>query len=249
MKMSAVIIASGRATRLGDICKYKPKCLLPFDGVPFLRYVIFWLLNNGISDIVVTGSQASQVELIDNELQNNFPSTVRLVVERYPKSTVQSSYAGISEIKGENTLLLTADNIWNLDLQYFMKMHIERNAYCSALLTTRKNVPNSGMVKIDPQSKKVISLWDPTNEVSGLGASTMGFYALRTEAFLRSVDLDLDLYVERESMQRLTPNIWGIINNKFFYDFGTEERFKSLSDDPSVIDKYFGEPTLRRALE
>ena len=64
MNMSAVIIASGRATRLGDICKHKPKCLLPFDGVPFLRYVIFWLLNNGISDIVVTGSQVSQAELI-----------------------------------------------------------------------------------------------------------------------------------------------------------------------------------------
>ncbi|OGI22243.1 MAG: hypothetical protein A2808_02545 [Candidatus Moranbacteria bacterium RIFCSPHIGHO2_01_FULL_55_24] len=244
MNMSAVIIASGRATRLGDICKHKPKCLLPFDGVPFLRYVIFWLLNNGISDIVVTGSQVSQAELIEDEIRNNFPSSVRLVVEKYPKSTAQSSYVGVSQVKCRDTLLLTADNIWNLNLRHFIETHVERDAHCSVLVTTRKNVPNSGMVKIDSQSKKVMSLWDSENCVPGLRASTTGFYALRKEAFLRTVDLGLDLYVERESMQRLAPNIWGIVNNKFFYDFGTPENFKKLSDNPSVITKYFGEPTL-----
>lgn len=244
MNMSAVIIASGRATRLGDICKYKPKCLLPFDGVPFLRYVIFWLLNNGISDIVVTGSLVSHAELIEDEIRNNFSSSVKLVVERYPKSTVQSAYVGISQVKCENTLLLTADNIWDLNLQHFIETHVERNSRCSVLVTTRKNVPNSGMVKIDSLSKEIISLWDPENCIPGLRASTMGLYLLRREAFLRTVDLGLDLYVERESMQRLAPNIWSVVNNKFFYDFGTPESFKKLSDNPLVITKYFGEPTL-----
>lgn len=244
MDMSAVIIASGRATRLGDICKYKPKCLLPFDGVPFLRYVIFWLLNNGISDIVVTGSKTSQAELIEDEIRNNFPSSVRLVVESYPKSTVQSSYVGAAQVRYEDTLLLTADNIWNLNLRHFIEAHMEREARCSVLVTTRKNVPNSGMVKVDSRSKKILSLWDPEDHVSGLRTSTMGLYALKKESFLRTVDLSLDLYVERESMQRLVPDIWSVVNNRFFYDFGTPEAFKKLSGDPSVITKYFGEPTL-----
>jgi|SRR6185369_9054675 len=246
MLVSAVIIASGRATRLGDICKHKPKCLIPFDGVPFLRFLIFWLLNNGVTDVVVTGSETSNAELIEKEIRENFPSSVRLVIEEYPRSTTWSTFVGVSEVRSESTLLLTGDNVWNLDLRHFIGTHLERKADCSVLVTTKKNVPNFGRVKFDTLSGRIVSMWDPENVSLGTPASTMGFYALRKSAFLKIVDLESDLYVERESMQKLLPNIWGVVNNRFFTDFGTPEGLLRLSERSPVISKYFGKPVFRR---
>lgn len=242
MTISAVIIASGRATRLGDICKYKPKCLITFEGVPFLRFLIFWLLNNGITDIVVTGSNESHAELIEKEIRDNFPVSVRLVTEEYPRNTTWSAFLGVSEVKSEHTLLLTADNIWDLNLRHFIDMHLTRGADCSVLATSRKNVPNFGKVKLDNRSSRIISMWDPECVLPGTPVSTMGFYALRKQVFLEAVDLDSDLYVERETMQKLLPNVWGIVNNKFFTDFGTPEGLSHLTARSSLVTKYFGKP-------
>jgi len=242
MTVSAVIIASGRATRLGDICKHRPKCLIPFDGVPFLRFLVFWLLNNGVADIVVTGSETSYAELIEKEIKDNFPPSVRLVTEEYPRSTTWSAFTGVSEVRSEHTLLLTADNVWDLNLRRFTDTHLERNADCSVLVTTKKNVPNFGRVKFDTRSGRVASMWDPENMSHGTPASTMGFYALKKKAFLEVVDLESDVYVERESMQKLLPNIWGVGNNKLFSDFGTPEGLLQLSERYLLITKYFGKP-------
>lgn len=247
MTVSAVIIASGRATRLGDICKHKPKCLIPFDGVPFLRFLVFWLLNNGVTDIVVTGSNASHAELIEKEINDNFSSSVRLVTEEYPRSTTWSTFVGVSEVKSEHTLLLTADNVWNLNLLHFIDTHLKRGADCSVLATTKRNVPNFGRVKIDTCSSRIVSMWDPESVSPGTSASTMGFYALRKQAFLEAIDLESDLYVERELMQKLLPNVWGVVNNKFFTDFGTPEGLLQLSERSSVITRCFGKPISRRS--
>lgn len=247
MTVSAVIIASGRATRLGDICKYKPKCLIPFDGVPFLRFLVFWLLNNAVSDIVITGSSVSHAELIEKEINDNFPSSVRLVTEEYPRSTTWSTFVGVSEIKFEHTLLLTADNVWNLNLLHFIDTHLKRGADCSVLATSKKNVPNFGRVKLETRSSRIVSMWDPENASLGTPASTMGFYALRKQAFLEAVDLESDLYVERETMQKLLPNVWSVVNNKFFTDFGTPEGLRQLTDESSVITRYFGKPISGRS--
>ena len=67
---SAVIIASGQASRLGSICAHTPKCMLLFDGIPFLRYLISWLLYHGAEDVVITGSTSCNGGAIAREIAN-----------------------------------------------------------------------------------------------------------------------------------------------------------------------------------
>jgi len=244
--VSAVIISSGKATRLGNICEDKPKCLLTFESVPFLRYLLSWLINNGISDIVVTGSRDFHADMIEKEIRNNFPSSVvSLVTEDYPRSTTYSSYFGVKHIRSSNTLILTADNIWDVNLKLFIDLHLKRNSNCSVLVTTRTDVPNFGLVKIDPRSGRILSLHDPESSIQGVAASTMGLYAVRKDLFLNLINPESDIFVERESIQRLAPNIWSVENNKFFFDFGTPENYQWLSNNPEILIKYFGEPILK----
>lgn len=242
VQCSAVIIASGRASRLGDTCNQKPKCMLPFNGVPFLRYLVFWLLRNGIDEVIVTGSYDYNGWLIEEEIHNNFSSSVRFIGEEYPRSTAHSSFAGVSEVTNDHTLLLTGDNIWSVDLRKICRRHAQRDSHCSVLITTKKDVPNCGLVKADRRTGNIISLYDKDNRCPGISASTMGFYLLNTEKFLTTIDMGRDVYVERESMERLIPNAWGIVNNEFFFDFGTPNNFEFLSKNPEIITKYFGSP-------
>lgn len=49
----AIILAAGRGTRLGDVTKERPKCLLEFGGRPLLDWQLRALAANGITDVVV----------------------------------------------------------------------------------------------------------------------------------------------------------------------------------------------------
>ncbi|MGB2815132.1 MAG: sugar phosphate nucleotidyltransferase, partial [Dehalococcoidales bacterium] len=60
--MQAVILAGGLGTRLGALTRNVPKVMLPFNGNPFLYYVIKLLKEQGIKEIVMcTGYLGEQV--------------------------------------------------------------------------------------------------------------------------------------------------------------------------------------------
>ena len=51
--MKAIIMAAGQGTRMGDITKTTPKCLLRYKGEPILKRLITQLKKYSITDIVV----------------------------------------------------------------------------------------------------------------------------------------------------------------------------------------------------
>ena len=53
MKIQVVILAGGRATRLGELTKNRPKSLVAIQGKPFLAYQLELLKDHEISDIVL----------------------------------------------------------------------------------------------------------------------------------------------------------------------------------------------------
>lgn len=60
--MKAFILAAGIGSRLGDITKELPKCLVPVNGKPILEYQLDALLANGITDVaMVLGYKKEQI--------------------------------------------------------------------------------------------------------------------------------------------------------------------------------------------
>ena len=62
--MKAIILSAGRGTRLGDLTKTQPKCLLPVSGEEsLLEYQLHTLAAAGVSEVcVVVGHGAEYVE-------------------------------------------------------------------------------------------------------------------------------------------------------------------------------------------
>jgi choline kinase len=72
----AIILAAGRGSRLGDLTKDRPKCLLEFGGRPLIDWQLSALAANGVTDVVViVGFGAKRVA---HYLAEHWPS-VRLL--------------------------------------------------------------------------------------------------------------------------------------------------------------------------
>ncbi|HSX29634.1 MAG TPA: sugar phosphate nucleotidyltransferase [Candidatus Saccharimonadales bacterium] len=235
-KMSAVILASGAGTRLGEITANTPKTLLEFGGKPYLQYLIDWLLNGNIDDIVVTVcTHAEQIEQFISDNYGNRP--VRTVREPSVKNSVQSTRYGLEQAIHAHSLLLTADNLWEMSLRDFIARHLESDADATIMVTGNPDVPNSGAVKVAKHDDRIVKMLFP-GEDEDLGepvrpASTMGMYAVRREMLLRNLSPD-DKKVVIEPMNRL-GSVRAYWNEGFFFDFGTPANYKYLREHPELI--------------
>jgi choline kinase len=54
-EMTAIVLAAGRGTRLGDLAKDRPKAMVEFDGKPLLQWQIDAFRRAGIDRVVVIG--------------------------------------------------------------------------------------------------------------------------------------------------------------------------------------------------
>ena len=59
--MKAVILAAGLGSRLGELTKSKPKCMVEYKKIPLINYQISALQNSGIDEIAVIGGYKSEV--------------------------------------------------------------------------------------------------------------------------------------------------------------------------------------------
>ena len=57
--MEALILAGGKAERLGDAAQGRPKPLVPIAGRPLAAYQVARLVEAGVSRVIVNGVDAS----------------------------------------------------------------------------------------------------------------------------------------------------------------------------------------------
>lgn len=241
---TAIILASGRATRLGNECSDTPKCLLEFNGVPFLHYLINWILNSGVKEIVVTACVHSRQ--IEDEIFRYWPDVpVQVATEKVLSSTVASTLAGINLVSTDHVCILTADTVWETSLSRMCMDHLRRDANGTALLTTRDSVPNQGKVKV-LNSGMITRTWkemavNETEESTAISASTMGIYTAKTAKILQAIDVANDTSIEREPFSRLRPDIWAFWCEGVYLDYGTPKYLRFLQKHPEIITECFGE--------
>lgn len=98
-KWTAVLLAAGLGSRLGDLTKNKPKPLLELGGKSLLAHAISWCHSLGASKIVVVGGY--KIDLIRNECA--IVDSNVIVVENREYATTQrlvSLLCAVPEIEG-----------------------------------------------------------------------------------------------------------------------------------------------------
>ena len=240
--VSAVILASGKGSRLGGIVESTPKPLLEFAGKPYLQYLIDWLLGNCVNDIVVTTHvHADEINTFVASRQE-YDKKVATVREPELISTAESAKAGLARARKAASLILTADNIWDVNLGKMQADHYEHASKATVMLTARRDVPNAGKVQVG-ENDTVLEMW-PQPETQRVlpdktlrAGSTMGLYLVDTTVMLESIEPG-DSSIERESMGRMIPEVRAYWNDGFFFDFGTPDNYRWLCQHTDVINQY-----------
>jgi NDP-mannose synthase len=148
-KMSAVILAGGKGTRLKPFTMTIPKPLLPLGDVSILEIVIEQLVGAGISHIVLTLGHMASLLMACIGTGDRWGITIDSVVEREPLGTAGSLRA-IGNLE-ENFIVMNADLLTTLDYEDMFDYHVRNQSMGTIGLSKREVLIDYGVVKTTPQ--------------------------------------------------------------------------------------------------
>ena len=113
--MRAIILNSGRGTRLGDMTRECPKCMTCLDEKEtILSWQLKELMNVGVKEVVITTGAFAE-KLKEYCLQLDLPLDYTFVYnEKYAETNyIYSLYCARDVLRGDDCLLLHGDLVWD----------------------------------------------------------------------------------------------------------------------------------------
>jgi len=148
--MKAILLAGGKGTRLRPLTVHTPKPIVPIFNRPFLYYQIDLLRQVPEIDEVILSLnyQPRRIEEIFGEGEG-LGVKLRYVVEPMPLGTGGAiRYAGDSLT--ESVVVFNGDVLTQVDLGTVLRLHRERKAKATIVLTPVENPRAYGLVETDP---------------------------------------------------------------------------------------------------
>lgn len=178
--MQALILAGGKGTRLRPLTVYTPKPVVPICNRPFLLYQIDTLRRAAVTDITL--SLSYQPEKIEQQLGDgsNFGVKLKYTVEPQPMGTA-GAYKFAEEMIREPTVVFNGDILTDLDLKTVIRMHKERNALATIVLTPVDNPSAYGVVETENDGRVRRFLEKPKTEETTCKNINAGTYVLEPQ--------------------------------------------------------------------
>lgn len=152
--MRALLLAAGTGTRLAPLTRALPKCLAPINGVPLLAYWLDALTACGIERFLInTHYLAEQVR--DFVRRSPWAERIDLIHEAELYGTGGTLLATRDWWRGDDLLLVHADNLCHCDFAAFSAAHRERAPdILATMMTFDTPTPQScGIVLVTPDNR------------------------------------------------------------------------------------------------
>jgi len=254
---AVMILAGGKATRLGAICQDTPKSMLMVGKYPFLAYLVVGYLRYGLEPIVILAGYLGEVitRYFSHKPWENKPIHVHhLVSDDGTYGTGARLIRDAKIVNTDNILLLNGDTVTDFSIQELMEQHQSSKSSCTVVLTRLFKVPNHGAFLVGKQNKILASLEmdilgrnqlpDPT-KVIWRGSST-GAILFRREALL-DMPLTIGQSLERQLLPSLIAQgqVMAFDNGtRLFFDFGYPDKLMYLQEHAEEVIKIYGSPKM-----
>jgi NDP-sugar pyrophosphorylase family protein len=144
--MEAIILAGGKAERLGDAAHGRPKALVEIAGRPLIAYQVDQLVRAGVDRVIVSCS-ADQEESFQRELAQAGPEVVTAPErERLGRGGGLRHAATLRNESGP-VFALNGDELIDVDLAALLERHRERGP--AATITVVAPQSPFGLVDVD----------------------------------------------------------------------------------------------------
>jgi NDP-sugar pyrophosphorylase family protein len=237
--MKAILLAGGKGTRLRPLTIHTPKPIVPIFNRPFLHYQLDLLKQVPEIDEVILSLnyQPRRIEEIFGD-GSEIGIKVRYVVEPAPLGTAGAvKYAG--DKLTESVVVFNGDVLTQLDLGAVIRMHRERQARATIVLTPVEDPTNYGLVETDERGNIRRFLEKPKPDEITTNQINAGIYVLEPETFDR-IPSDVPWSIERSYFPSLVERgetFVAFVYDGYWIDIGTPEKYTQVHRD--IMDGRF----------
>jgi mannose-1-phosphate guanylyltransferase len=231
--MKAILLAGGKGTRLRPLTIHTPKPIVPIFNRPFLHYQIDLLKQVPEIDEVILSLnyQPRRIEEIFGD-GSDIGIRIRYVVEPAPLGTGGAiKYAG--DKLTESVVVFNGDVLTQIDLAAVIRLHRERKAKATIVLTPVENPSAYGLVETDQHSNILRFLEKPKPEEITTNHINAGIYVLEPDTFDR-IPSDVAWSVERSYFPSLIERgetFVAYVYNGYWIDIGTPDKYTQVHRD------------------
>src|SRR5687768_3182166 len=240
--MKAILLAGGKGTRLRPLTIHTPKPIVPIFNRPFLHYQIDLLKQVPEIDEVILSLnyQPRRIEEIFGD-GSNVGIKIRYVVEPAPLGTAGAiKYAG--DNLTESVVVFNGDVLTEIDLAAVIRLHRERKAKATIVLTPVENPTAYGLVETNADGGIKRFLEKPKPEEITTNNINAGIYVLEPDTFDR-IPSEVAWSIERSYFPSLVERgetFVAYLYDGYWIDIGTPEKYTQVHAD--IMDGRFIAP-------
>jgi mannose-1-phosphate guanylyltransferase len=241
--MKAILLAGGKGTRLRPLTVHTPKPIVPIFNRPFLYYQLDLLRQVPEIDeaILSLNYQPRRIEEIFGEGEG-LGLRLRYVVEPMPLGTGGAvRYAG--DQLTESVVVFNGDVLTQVDLGAVLRLHRERKAKATIVLTPVENPRAYGLVETDAAGNIQRFLEKPGEDEITCNTINAGIYVLEPETFER-IPKDTAWSIERSFFPSLIERgetFVAYVYDGYWIDIGTSAKYSQVHRD--IMDgRYLAPP-------
>jgi mannose-1-phosphate guanylyltransferase len=240
--MKAILLAGGKGTRLRPLTVHTPKPIVPIFNRPFLYYQLDLLRQVPEIDeaILSLNYQPRRIEDIFGAGEG-LGIRLRYVVEPQPLGTGGAiRYAG--DQLTESVVVFNGDVLTQVDLGAVLRLHRERKAKATIVLTPVENPRAYGLVETDGDRNIKRFLEKPGEDEITCNTINAGIYVLEPETFDR-IPKDTAWSIERSffpSLIERAETFVAYVYDGYWIDIGTPAKYLQVHKD--IMDGRYSAP-------
>jgi mannose-1-phosphate guanylyltransferase len=228
--MQALVLAGGEGTRLRPLTYTTPKPVMPLAGRPFLSFMLDWLREHGVDEVILScGFLSDGVKRVLGDIYDGM--RLRYVVEEEPLGTAGPVRLALDEgLLEERLLVLNGDVLTDIDLTAELAQHERTGASVTLALYPVDDTASYGVVLTDDGGRvlQFIEKADgepPTNRINA------GSYVIERQV-AETIPAGRAVSFEREVFPGLAGDgLYGWPAAGYWVDIGTPGRYLEATWD------------------
>lgn len=221
--MKALLLAAGYGSRLGELTRQTPKCLMQVGGKTMLDHWLFKLNALGVEDFIINTHYLPE-KVINFIANHELKEKITLSFEKELLGTAGTLAAHSEILSTEVTFIVHVDNFCFSNLEFFVEAHNNRpsDAIFTMLTFTTPNPENCGIVEVN-EKNILINFHEKTPSAPSCRAN--GAVYISSPEFFNFIK-KFDLF-QKDISKHLIPMLFGKIycvhTIEYFVDIGSKQ--------------------------
>jgi mannose-1-phosphate guanylyltransferase len=234
--MKAILLAAGIGSRLRPITLKIPKCLVPINGVPLLKYWLDFLSGAGIDKVLInTHYLADQVESF--LLDGGWRDFVSISHEDVLLGTGGTILKNLDFFGSDDDLMVIhADNLSKFDINKFILQHAQRgSSFELTMMTFKTDSPTScGILEFDGNGQVIAFHEKVKNPPGNIANAAIYIFSKKAIEDLKGLNMQ-NVDISTEFIPSYLPKISCYLNDAYHRDIGTIESLRVAESEFKFI--------------